>query len=119
MEVRQGFDLLAAQAMKRAMRTDDPTFIERAAQAREFFGFYDPEPIGAAVITDIEIHIGVTKPGRVGFAVRRLVKHALQTRERLYACFSADNRAVERLCVANGFLFLGEHNAHKVYGRLQ
>lgn len=119
MELRKGFDEMAALAMLRSMGADDPTFIDRARRAPEFWGFYDPEPIGAAILTEHEIHIGVMRPGRVGFRVRRLVDEAMRSRRRLFAPIRIENRAAQRLALGCGFVCVAERAGYRLYGRLQ
>ena len=119
MKAAQGFDLAAAQAMRSACHAIvglDPTFVLRASKT-EFWGLYDPEPVGGVILDGPWIHVGCTKPGRCGLVVRKIVKHALQSRTRLYAPIRQPNERANRLAIGLGFDLALDNGRWKVFRR--
>lgn len=84
----------------RAMKTDDPTFTDRARQV-EFHGLYDPQPCGAVLFDGNVIHVASLRA--CGLTVRRLVREALATRAILFAPIAIGNLPAARLAERLGF----------------
>lgn len=97
---RQGYNEACAQAAAQAMAEYDPTFTERAKRT-EFWGLYGPEPCGAVIFEGNVMHVASLKP--CGFAVRRLVAHALRTRPIVFAPIHESNLRACRLAEGMGF----------------
>lgn len=112
MQERPGYDAACAAAAARAMADYDPSFAERARHT-EFWGLYDPQPVGAVIFEGNVIHVASLKP--CGFAVRRLVRHALQSRPILFAPIAAWNRPACRLAEGFGFQVGIESNGILLY----
>ena len=121
MQAIQGFDLAAVQAMQAACAPvlgADPTFIERA-RLTDFWGLYDPEPVGGVILDGPWIHVGCTKGGRCGFVVRQLVEHALETRPALYAPIKQPNERANRLAEGLGFDLVLDTGLWKAFRRMK
>lgn len=115
MKIVKQFDPMAAEAMRDACgMKDDSTFLDRARKV-EFWSVYDPEPIGGVILDGWVIHAGVTRPGRLGFTIRKIVQDAMKSREYLIAPIQKGSHAAERLAQALGFKFHAEHKNHLIY----
>lgn len=101
MIVLRGFDPVCAAVMRDACGfQDDDSFIERARET-EFYGLYDPEPVGAILIDEQFIHVGSLKP--CGFAFRRIVNDVLTRRPFLIAAIEGDRPRAVKLAKGMGF----------------
>lgn len=122
MKELHGFDETAALAMVQAYgRPASPAVIERLRNS-DFWGLYDPEPVGAVAITfDSQyspgMHVGCIHRGRAGHAVRRVVEAALQRYGQLYAEIRNDCETAIRLAIGLGFEPIGRTDTHLVCWR--
>jgi len=110
----RGFSLAAAMAMREAQGEQSPNFIRRCRRA-EFWGLYDPEPVGGIVIENGCIHVSSSRP--CGLAVRRVVRDALARHGTLYAPIRPGNERAKRLATGLGFAFWRELDGFEVYRR--
>lgn len=119
MIVRKGFDMGAALAMRKAMEAVDPSrdrLFWRKVLNAEFWGMYDPEPVGAVVLTGNRIHIACLRPQRCGFAARRILAEALKIQTTIFAPVKDWNEQAARFAQRLGFIYVGETPGWKLYG---
>lgn len=114
MMAKRGFSLAAAVAMRDAQGEWSPDFIRRCRRA-EFWGLYDPEPVGGIVIEAGCIHVSSSRP--CGLAVRHVVRNALIRHGELCAPIRAGNERAIRLATGLGFTFWRELDGFDVYRR--
>lgn len=118
---RFGFDERAALAMRSACgMDDDDTFVERARHT-EFWGLYNPDPVGGVLI-EMEgkrpvLHAGCLTRGHAGHAIKRIVKTALAKHGRLYAAMQVHSISAIRLTRGLGFTCLFTSGDWVIYGK--
>lgn len=110
----QGFDLACAKAAYRAMRADDPTFIERCRKV-EFHGLYDPGPVGAVLLDGNVIHVASLRP--CGLTVKKIVGKAFETRNILFAPIAVGNEKASALAELLGFEIGLTESGYHLYWR--